>query len=176
MGDFFNNLKGYGQSAIDHAMQPAYRAGDVSRAAFPQQDWELSQRNALRHAAWVGGMAQAMGASPDNPIATPFAQTAAKAAGYLHEGISATHDWFTGKPRGVDQARDTLHDFNNNAVGAKAAGLTRNNQELYNALTSMAVNARLGDPVKSLIKSDGRLSADREAAKPNRPILFPTQG
>ena len=175
-----STLKGFGTSAVDAVvdpiMRPAYRAGDISKAAFPEQDWELSQRNALRHSAWVGGMAQAMGASPDNPIATPFAQLAAKGAGYAHEVISSADDWFTGKPRGAAESRDTSHDFNNNAVGAEVAGRTRNNEDLYRALTSMAVNARMGDPVNRLSISEGRLSADRAASVPRKPIQFPTRG
>lgn len=171
-----DTLSGFGNSVIDTAMQPAHRASKVSQQVFPNQDWELSQRNALRHSAWIGGMAQAMGASPDNPIRTPLAQTAAKALGYAHEGFSAANDWFTGKPRGPEVKRDTLHDFNNNAIGAEMAGHTRNSEDLYRALAAMAVNARMGAPVSGFSLSDGRLSADAEASPRTKPIPFPTQG
>lgn len=157
-------------------MAPANRASKLSQGVFPEQDWELSQRNALRHSAWVGGMAQAMGAHPDNPIRTPLAQLAAKGLGYGHEMASALDGWIENRPRGAKEKRDTLHDLNNNAIGAEMAGMTRNNEDLYRALSAMAVNSRMGAPVSGFSLSDGRLSADAEASPPTKPIRFPTRG
>lgn len=161
----YTSLKDFGNSvvqpAIDYAMQPAERASIASRDAFPGQPWDGSQRNALRHSLWVGGMAQAMGAGSDHPFISPFAQAVAQDAGYAHEGISNAFDWMQGKNQDMFHSRDTLHDLNNNAVGALAAGRTRNNEELLRALTDMAINARRGVPVGMFSPTDGRLSADQ---------------
>lgn len=156
--------------AIDHLMQPANRASAASKDVFPKQDWDNTQRNALRHSLWVGGMAKAMGAGPDSPVLTPLAQTAAKGFGYLHEGISNTHDMFTGQTRPIAHARDTRHDLNNNAVGAEMAGYARDDQELLRALSNMAVTARAGKPVGMDAMSDGRLSYDPDYRAPARQV------
>ena len=175
-----DTLAGYGMDAIKLAarpiMKPAYRASKLSQDVFPNQEWDNSQRNALRHSAWIGGLAQAMGASPDNPIRTPIAQTIAKGLGYGHELVSALDDYRTGKVAGPAQKRDTLHDLNNNAIGAEMAGHTRNNEDLYRALAAMAVNARMGEPVGRFSMSDGRLSADQEASPKGKPLPFLTGG
>lgn len=165
-----DTLKGYGSSAVEQLMQPAYRAGELSQQAFPNQAWDNTQRNALRHSSWMGGVAKALGASPDNPVRTPIAQGLAKLAGYGHEAVSALDDLKEGKqPFSANAWRDTQHDWNNNAVGIDVAGRTKSTEEMNQVLTQLALNARQGKPVSGFAFSDGQLSADRLLAVANKP-------
>ena len=168
--DLVKVMSNYGGSAVDYMMQPAHRASKASQAMYPGQDWDNSQRNALRHSMWIGGMAQAMGAGPDNPIRTPLAQVAAKGLGVAHEGISNAYDWWEGKAPTPAQSRDTRHDLNNNAIGAEMAGYTKDNDGLLRALSAMSANGRAGAPVGMLAMSDGRLSYDQRGQPPTMPV------
>ncbi len=170
----FNTLKGFGDSASEQAMAPAYRAGDLSREAFPEQEWDNTQRNALRHSLWVGSLAKAMGASPDNPVRTPIAQGFAKLAGYGHEALSGFNALRQGQDIfSADRLRDTGHDLNNNAVGAAVAGRAKDATQMNEILTQMAINARRGQPVNPLAWSDGQLSADPSMSATSKPAPMP---
>ena len=142
-------------------MQPAYTASLLSKQQFPGQDWDLTQRNALRHATWVGGMARAMGAGPDAPILTPIAQGLAKGAGYANEGISYAERILKGEP--LDDpayVNDTLHDLNANAVGAQVAGQALTDVDFKKMLIAKAMGAQVRPPAGLLQPSDGQLSVE----------------
>ncbi len=172
-----DTLKGYGGIAADAFMAPANRASQFSQATFPGQDWDNSQRNALRHSLWIGGVAQAMGAGPDNPVLTPVAQVAAKGLGYIHEGLSNSWDAFKNAHQGDGglHDQDTRHDLNANAVGAEMAGYAKTPEELQRVLANMAVTARQGAPVGMFQMSDGRLSFDPSTQPQTRPVQLSGQ-
>lgn len=153
--------------AIDVLMQPADRASEVSRREYPTQDWDLTQRNALRHSLWVGGMARAMGAGPENPIRTPIATTAAKGVGYANEAISYLKRVKDGRDtQDPEYVRDTLHDLNNNSVGAAAAAKSGSEEEMEARLIAASRSARRGAPPGLLEPASSRLSADPDSPAP----------
>lgn len=138
-------------------------ASQVSRREFPDQNWDNSQRNALRHSMWIGGMAKAMGAGPDSPYLSIPAQALAKGIGYANEGATYLMNLsgYGGAPASdVTYRRDTLHDLNNNAVGAAVAGMARTPEEMRAILTNMAYQAKGGRPVGKFEASNGKLSYD----------------
>lgn len=137
----------------------ADRASEASGLQFKGQGWDNTQRNALRHSMWVGGVARALGASPDNPIRTPLAQGIARGLGYANELPTLF------KLGNSAQVRDTLHDLNNNAVGLDAAGQAASAEAFRKILIAKAMTGRAGEPRGLTQFSDGALSFD-----PNTPV------
>lgn len=156
LGDFLSQLR---TQATDKAMEMlvnpyADPAAKISQAQFPGQDWDNTQRNALRHALWIGGTARALGASPDNPVRTPIAQGLARILGYTNELPTL------GQLDNPAQIRDTLHDLNNNAVGLSVAGSAKTDEEFRRILIAKAMSARAGKPLEAIAPANGRLSFD----------------
>jgi hypothetical protein len=152
---------------IDAVLTPADRASEVSKREYPTQDWDLTQRNALRHSMWVGGMARAMGAGADNPRWSGLATSAAKGVGYANEAASYLKRIKDGQSTDdPEYVRDTLHDLNANAVGTMAAAKATSDEDFENQLIDASKNARRGAPVGLLNMTDGRLSADPDSQAP----------
>lgn len=118
--------------------EPSYKAVDASEEAFPGQPWDSSQKNALRHSLATGLWTQRLGG-------TWLSGKAAQLMGQVWEATSP-------KLYGDDTAHktDTLHDLNNNAVGAQAGQRTVNEESLINALTRMVKEAKAEVPPKFL--------------------------
>ena len=125
---------------------PSLKASDVAEQTFPGQQWDFSQKNALRHSLATGLWAQRLGGNW-------LSGKAAQAMGQAWEAVDP-------RQYGKDIAHrlDTLHDLNNNAVGADAGVRAVNEESLINALVSMAKQARNEAPPKLGQDSPGYLT------------------
>lgn len=115
---------------------------------FPGDARDSSVKNAFRHALGTGRMAQMLGADSGIPIVKNAAAGAAKVAGYVWEGLGAGD-------RTEEQIKDSRHDLNANAIGAKSAKETKGRDELVSNLLEKAKSARREDPPSEFSKSPG---------------------
>lgn len=105
------------------------RADNIAEQMFPGSARDSSTKNAFRHALGTGMLTQELGGGP-------VAAGMAKGAGYLWEGLGAMK--FIDDPK---YRQDTLHDLNANALGARTAMSTANQEELVKALQGMALRS-----------------------------------
>lgn len=115
---------------------------------FPDEARDSSTKNAFRHALGTGRMAQMLGADSDIPIVKNAAAGAAKVAGYAWEALGAGD-------RNEEQIRDSRHDLNANAIGAKTAKETKGREALVDSLLEKAKSTRLEEPPTEFAKSPG---------------------
>lgn len=121
VGNWWDDLRSVTRNAIDEADK-----------RFPDQEDQMTQKNAFRHSLGAGRFAQLLGANSGIPGVVQGAQLASKLAGYTWEGVDSEH-WNT---------PDSRHDLNNNSFGIDQAVKNQGYAELANSLESFARGAR----------------------------------
>ena len=148
MADLIDQAKGLYQ-ALQSFTQIPERADAIAEQTFGLNSArDSSTKNAFRHALGTGMLTQAMGGGP-------ISAALAKAVGYGWESLALAD-----KTKVSDPAHwlDTRHDLNANAIGAKIAMQTRNQQELEAALKQMALQAAPVQPPGYFQASPGYLT------------------
>lgn len=130
-GDWLNQAKGMYQSLQEFGRIPEKADAIASQAFGEGSPRDSGTMNAFRHALGTGMMTQAMGGGD-------VAAAMAKMAGYGWEGLALFDKEKRNSPA---HWTDTRHDLNANAIGAKVATQTANQQELVNALKQMALRS-----------------------------------
>lgn len=131
---------------LDRIMSIPERADAIADQRFPGSARDASTMNAFRHALGTGMMTQELGGGL-------LGELNAKNIGYLWEALGA------GQYMDSEQYRnDTRHDLNANALGARTARNTRNNEELIQALEKMAKESRVESPPGVFESSPGYMT------------------
>ena len=147
-GDIDRNLGTLPQDAMAALQRygnlPA-QASYIADKEFPDSARDSSTKNAFRHALGTGMLAQELGGGP-------VGAGLAKGVGYLWEGLGISN---LGDPK---YRQDTLHDLNANALGARTAMSTSNQEDLISALRRMAVQAVHSQPPGVFSRSSGYMT------------------
>ena len=149
LGPMWDTLKGAAQPVIAKYDRLKSLTGEADRIAeeqFPESARDASTKNAFRHALGTGMLAQELGGGP-------IAAETAKRVGYLWEGL--------GLQRNIEDPKyrnDTYHDLNANALGAKTARETGNQEQLIAALRNMAMNSKEEAPPSFWQSSPGYMT------------------
>ena len=132
----------------------ADRASDESNKAYPGQDWDSTQKNALRHSLWTGMNAQHFGGGE-------LGGALARVVGVGWEGLNGTGLFTDPKIQ-----EDTRHDLNANSVGIREAMKTDNQDELVQQLKKLSASAKREKPPAFYEGTPGHLTYTE--SKPKR--------
>lgn len=148
-----NRAMNYGRDLLSTDVQ----ATDAANQRFPDEPWNSSAKNAFRHSAATGMLAQKLGGGQAGYLAS-------KGAGYLWELLDA------GKfMRDAAHREDTLHDLNANAIGAREATRYKTQTELLDALEGYVRNARAEYPIRQYFDPfDTYMTKSTKYSKPTK--------
>ncbi len=147
-GSWIDQAKGMYQSLQDFGKIPDKADAIADRAFGTGSPRDSGTMNAFRHALGTGMMTQALGGGP-------VAAAVAKMAGYGWEGLSLLDKDKRNSPTHWNDAR---HDLNANAIGARVATQTTNQQELVDALKRMSIQSVPVSPPAWYAPSPGYLT------------------
>lgn len=146
MGEAFRTAPSRFVSELQSFGRIPEQADRIAEQKFPGSARDSSAKNAFRHALGTGMLAQRLGGGD-------IGANLAKMAGYGWEALGARK--FLTVP---EHRMDTLHDLNANAIGARVATETTNQQELIRQLESYARNAKNQLPPGVLAASKGYMT------------------